>query len=147
VRKFAFNLETLLRHRTNLEERERELLGAIYNRLQVEIGRMDRLRAKHAEVRSQLSRQELREYDAREIGWYCTFLRRLDHEMEQTARRIQNLRQELEAQMVAWIERSKDKKVLENLRQRKERDYRKAMDRIEQKDIDELVVTRYAREK
>jgi flagellar export protein FliJ len=91
--------------------------------------------------------QELQSYDPGEVTWYCSFLNRLDCEIEQVSTHIRALRQELEKQMAAWVERSRDKKVLESLRTRKEREHLAAMEKLEQKTIDEIVVTQFANKK
>ena len=144
MRKFVFSLETLLRHRQYLEERERERLAWIHYRLENEHRFLQDLRGRHAGVREELARQRLPDYDPPEVGWYCAYLNRLDHEMEQADGRIQSLRRELEQQMALWVERSRDKKVLENLRGRREHEHLTAAEKLEQKAVDEMVVTRFA---
>jgi len=144
MRQFVFKLETLLRHRRSLEEKERESLARIHARLENENRHLQELQSKHSQVRRELERQQLRQYDSREVGWYCTFMRRLDSEMEQSAARIQGLKRELQEQLARWVERSRDKKVLENLKEKREREHLIAEDRLEQKIVDEIVVTRFA---
>ncbi len=144
MREFVFNLEVLLRYRSHLEEKERERLADLHNRLRAEYGTLQRLRDRHAAARRDLERQTLREYDAREVGWYCAFLRRLDQELDMSARRIRALQRELEAQVALWIEKTKDRRVLESLREKKQKEHQVAATRLEQKAVDEIVVTRYA---
>lgn len=147
MRRFVFNLETLLRHRKHLEEREREKLAWIHYRLETEKQRLAELLDRHAETRREMAQEKLPRYDTEEIGRYRSYLDRLEHEIEQASARIRTLRSELEKQTELWVERSKDKKVLEKLRGKKEREYFSAMDKLEQKAVDEIVVTRFAGDK
>lgn len=147
MRKFAFSLETLLKYRIRLEEREKERLAWIHYRLENEQRNIERLRARHSEVRAELAQSRLKDYDGGEVAWYSAFLRRLDGEIEQAKLRLAGLKRDLEQQMAVWVERSKDKKVLEKLRGRKEREYDSALEKLEQKTVDELVVTQFANKK
>jgi flagellar FliJ protein len=147
MRKFKFNLETLLGHKKRLEEREREKLAWIHYRIENEHQRLQALNSRHSEVREEMAQLELQDYEPGEVAWYCSFLDRLDHEIEQVSLHIRALRQELEKQMAAWVERSKEKKVLENLRSRKEREHLTAAEKLEQKTVDEIVVTQFANKK
>ena len=42
------------------------------------------------------------------------------------------------------IEAMRDKKMIENLRSKREKEFLTALERTEQKSVDEIVVTRYA---
>lgn len=147
MRRFVFNLETLLRHRRHLEEREREKLAWIHYRLETERQRLAELQARHADTRREMAQEKLPHYDTEEVGRYRSFLDRLEREIEQASARIRTLHAELEKQTELWVERSKDKKVLEKLRGKREREHLAAADKLEQKAVDEIVVTRFAGDK
>ena len=147
MRKFVFNLETLLNHRIRLEEREKERLAWIHYRLENEQRNIERLQARHLEVREELGQLRLKNYDGGEVALYSAFLRRLDGDIEQAKSRLVGLKRDLEEQMAVWVERSKDKKVLEKLRGRKEREHDTAVEKLEQKTVDELVITQFANKK
>jgi flagellar FliJ protein len=144
VHKFVFSLETLLKHRVRLEEKQRERLAWIHYRLENEKRNIERLQARHSEVRAELAQSRLEAYEGGEVAWYYAFLRRLDGEIEQARSRLDGLKRDLEEQMAVWVERSKDKKVLEKLRSRKEREHAAAAEKLDQKAVDELVVTQFA---
>jgi flagellar FliJ protein len=144
MKKFVFRLETLLRHRRNIEERERIEFSRIRSKLLAELSHLEMLEAKHAETRSELAQKESGECDSREISWFYRFLDRLNLEMAASRARIAQLGRELEAQKKIMIEASRNKKMIENLRLKKQKEYLVSMERQEQKTIDELVVTRFA---
>jgi flagellar FliJ protein len=144
MKKFVFRLETLLYHRRNIEERERIKFSRIRGELLAELDHLETLQAKHAETRSELALKKSGECDSREISWFYRFLDRLSLEMAVARERIAQLEQELEVQKQIMIEASRDKKMIENLRLKKEKEFLVSLERQEQKSIDEIVVTRFA---
>jgi flagellar FliJ protein len=144
MKKFVFRLETLLNHRRNIEERERIKFSRIRGELLAELNHLEMLEAKHAETRSELALEESGECDSREISWFYRFLDRLSLEMATSRERIAQLERELEVQKQIMIEASRDKKMIENLRLKKQKEFLVSLERQEQKSVDELVVTRFA---
>jgi flagellar FliJ protein len=144
MKKFVFRLETLLHHRRNIEERERIKFSRIRSELLAELKHLEMLEAKHAETRSELASEESGECDSREISWFYRFLDRLSLEMATSRGRIAQLERELEVQKQIMIEASRDKKMIENLRLKKHKEFFVSLERQEQKSVDELVVTRFA---
>jgi flagellar FliJ protein len=144
MKKFVFRLETLLYHRRNIEERERIKFSRIRGELLAELDHLETLQAKHAETRSELALKKSGECDSREISWFYRFLDRLSLEMAVARERIAQLERELEVQKQIMIEASRDKKMIENLRLKKEKEFLVSLERQEQKSIDEIVVTRFA---
>lgn len=144
MKKFVFRLETLLYHRRSIEERERIKFSRIRGELLAELDHLETLQAKHAETRSELALKKSGECDSREISWFYRFLDRLSLEMAVARERIAQLERELEVQKQIMIEASRDKKMIENLRLKKEKEFLVSLERQEQKSIDEIVVTRFA---
>jgi flagellar FliJ protein len=144
MKKFVFRLETLLYHRRSIEERERIKFSRIRGELLAELDHLETLQAKHAETRSELALKKSGECDSREISWFYRFLDRLSLEMAVARERIAQLEQELEVQKQIMIEASRDKKMIENLRLKKEKEFLVSLERQEQKSVDEIVVTRFA---
>jgi flagellar FliJ protein len=145
MKKFVFRLETLLQHRHNIEERERIKFSCIRGELMAALEHMKHLRAKQAQTLSELASKKSGKCDSQEIAWFYSFLDRLSWEMERCSERIGKLEQHLEAQKQIMIEASRNKKMVQNLRNKKEKEFLVSLERIEQKSIDEIVVTRYAR--
>jgi flagellar FliJ protein len=144
MKKFVFRLETLLRYRINIEERERNAFTRIRAELLTELNHKDSLRAQQMQTRSELALLESGTCDTREIGWFYRFLDRLDVEMKRSDERIVELEKHLEAQKQKMIKASRDKQMIENLKNKKQKEYVVAIEREEQKTIDEIVVTRFA---
>jgi len=144
MKKFQFRLETLLQHRRNIEEKERTKFSRIRAELLAEVAHKEALCAKQAETRAELAHKESGVCDSQEILWFYRYLDRLARQVEKSAERITLLEKELEAQKQIMIRTSRDKKMIENLRGKKEKEFFVGMEREEQKSIDEIVVTRFS---
>jgi flagellar protein FliJ len=142
--KFRFGLETLLQYREDLEQKERdELLRRTYQ-YQVEIQKHNDLTAKFQEMMKELSQKRSENAPHNELDLFYKYLNRLSLEIRDSDKRLVQLQEEVQSQKEAVIEASKKKKTLATMRTKKQREFIAAVDREEQKEVDELVVTRYA---
>jgi flagellar export protein FliJ len=141
--KFRFALETLLRHREDLEQKERdELLRRTY-KYQLETQKRNDLTAKFQETMKELSFKRSENTPQNELDFFYLYLNRLTHEIRESEKRLSQLQAEVQSQKEVVIEASKKKKTLATMRGKKEREFMAAADKQEQKEVDELVVTRY----
>jgi flagellar protein FliJ len=145
MKKFSFNLETLLRHRKNIEEREKTALSRIQYSLQSEQQRRDWISRKNVETLSELETLRRERAAQEELRLYYPYLDRLRHEAEASAQNIVKLEKELQEQKTVVLTASRNKKVIEILKSRKKSEFLIEVDRQEQKVIDEIVVTRLGR--
>ncbi len=145
MKKFVFNLETLLHHRMNLEEKQRNELSRLRFLLESEVKRRDDLRRRLRATALELSRLQNENVDSGESAWYCLYMDRIRHEIELSDERIVRLEKNLKAQRLAVIEATKKTKVLKALQARRLKEYDLAVERQGQRAIDEIVVTRFAR--
>jgi flagellar export protein FliJ len=145
MKKFSFNLETLLRHRKYLEEKERHELSRLYFAWQSEQNQRQSLERKYLETLVELAQRRQGDLDHKEMSWFYLYLDRLRMELEQSAQRILRVEKQIQTQQAAALEASKKRKVVDALKTRRHRRHIVAEDREEQKAVDELVVTRYAR--
>jgi len=141
--KFRFSLETLRRHRENLEQKARdELLRLTYN-YQVELGRCNELRKKFQETLKEISIKRAENVAGEELEWFYLYLNRLTHEIQESTKRLDQLKSEVEAQKIVVVEAAKKRKTLDLMKAKKEKQFVFALEKQEQKEIDELVVTRF----
>ncbi len=141
--KFKFGLETLLRHREDLEQKERdELLRLTYN-YQVELARRDDLRSKFQVTIKELSLKRAENAGNQELDWFYLYLNRLTQEIQQSVKRLEQLESEIQAQKLVVIEASKKRKTLDLMKARKKKQFVFALEKQEQKEIDDLVTTRF----
>jgi flagellar FliJ protein len=142
--KFKFSLETLLRHREDLEQRERDELFRITYKQQVEVNHRNSLTAKFQETMNEITRKCEQNAIDHELNWFYLYLNRLTHEIKESEIRLAQLHSEVQAQKEKLIDAAKKRKVLASMKAKKEKEFITAMEKQEQKEIDDLVVTRYA---
>jgi flagellar FliJ protein len=144
VPKFKFSLETLLRHRDDIEQRERDVLFRLNYKYQTEIRHRDGLSVKFRETMDELASKRMNLTDHLELNWFHLYMKRLTHEIAESEKRLAQIDAEVQTQKKVVIEASKKKKVLSSLKTKKEREFIAEMEKQEQKEIDEIVVTRFA---
>jgi flagellar protein FliJ len=145
MKKFSFNLENLLQHRKNLEEREKTALSRIQYNLQNEQNRRDQILARNLEALAELEALRRSNSTQDELRLYYPYLDRLKHEADKSAQNIVRLEKELQEQKSVVLVASRNKKVIETLKSRKKAEHMLEADRQEQKFIDEVVVSRMGR--
>jgi flagellar export protein FliJ len=145
LRKFTYNLETLLRYREEIEDRERDELRRLTYKFQVEGNVRSELAIKLHETMLDLVSMCADKSADQELNWFHRYLNRLTCEIRESDKRLAQLKSEIEAQKDAVIEASKNRKTLASMKAKKQKDFFVDLERQEQKEIDELVVTRYSR--
>jgi flagellar export protein FliJ len=142
--KFIFSLETLLRHREDIEQRERdELLRVTYNH-QLEVGNRERLAKKIQDTVNEIALRYAENRIDEELTWSYLYIDRLSREIRESEKRIAQLQSAVQAQKEVVLEASKKKKTLASMRSKQEKEFFAALEKLEQKEIDELVATRHA---
>ena len=145
MKRFVFTLETLLRHRRNLEEKQRIELSRLYSQRQSQLDRRKELLDRQEDALTELAEKRLAgTADHREMHWFYPYLDRLQSEIRVCAKRIVQLEEAIEAQRTAVVQASKDKKVLDKLKSRQEKQFNTELDKHEQKTIDELTTVQFA---
>jgi flagellar export protein FliJ len=143
MKKFAFTLETLLRHRKNLEEKERIELSRLYFQRQTEMNRRRELLVRQSDTLTELVQKRLNNADQPEMAWFYLYLGRLQYEIQACSNQIAKLEREIETQRNIVVESSKNTKVLDSLKVKQGRQYQAQIQKLEQKEVDDLVVTRF----
>jgi flagellar FliJ protein len=135
MKRFAFNLEKVLELRKYRErEREIELGRAVGALTEIE----HRIKALGLEKNRAARRQFEPEHTASVIINYELYLRRLDGEVEGLIVRAAEAELEVEKARALYLEASRERKVLDKLKEKRERDYRKAAEREETKTLDDI---------
>ena len=141
--KFRFGLQTLLQHREDVEEKERDELFRRTYHYQVEFQRRNELAMKFQETMRELSQKRSENIPHRELDFFYKYLDRLTREIRESEKRLLKLQAEVQSQKEVAIEASKNKKTLATMRAKKKQEFIAALDSQEQKDVDELIITRY----
>jgi flagellar protein FliJ len=143
MKKFAFRLETLLHYRKNLEEKEQAVLFQLFSRLQRESNHLQDLQEKHQETLEELTQMRAEGAVYGETSWFYLYLDRLRFEMRRSSERIRQLEQDIQEQKAVLVEASKKKKILDSLKTKEKKAFISAVDKQEQKAVDEIVVIRF----
>jgi flagellar protein FliJ len=141
--KFVFSLETLLQHRERIEQRERDELFRLNYKYQVELRNREGLIDNLKKTLEDLSRKQAENPVSQELSWFYLYISRLRQEIKESEERLSKLELEVQKQKETVVEASKKKKVLASLKAKKEKEFLFALEKQEQKEIDELVATRY----
>jgi flagellar protein FliJ len=141
--KFRFSLETLLRHREDIEQREKEELLRLTYKYQIEVSNRNGLNARYQETTKEITEKSSVNANDPELNWFYLYLNRLTHEIKECEVRLAKLQSEVQTQKEAVIEASKKRKTLASLKTKREKEFIFEMEKQEQKEIDDLVVTRY----
>jgi flagellar protein FliJ len=144
VKKFSFGLETLLQYRVTIEEKERLALSRLLFKMQTEMKERDRLRAKRDATMAERARMRGDREDDADAHWYNTYLDRLEFQIKGCGERIAQIQKELDAQKLVVINASRNTKVLDTLKTKMAKEHAATAEKLEQKAVDEIVVTRYA---
>ena len=143
MRTFTYSLETLLRYREGIEERERDELHRLTYNHQVEDNIRKGVAAKLLETMHNMVALCANKSTDQELAWFHLYLKRLTREMCESDKRLAQLKSAIEAQKQAVIKASKNRKTLASMKEKKEKEFFEELGRREQKEIDDLVVTRH----
>ncbi len=110
---------------------------------QIELRNRDVLNLKRRQTMSELLRLQEDEADQKELTWFHLYINRLAYEIAECEKRLLQLESEIQSQKEVLIEASKKRKTLTTMKDRQKKEYVRESDRQEQKEIDELVVSRF----
>ena len=138
---FEFKLQKILNYRMQLEEEAKVRLAKVQQMHIREERRMEELRAMLAEKEPLLYRNF--DMDAGERWLLDNFVRGLRSDMSATQLRLRTLHDMVEQARHFLLERAKDRKALEKLREKMEQRHRADEDLKERKINDETATLRY----
>ena len=145
--KFRFSLEVLLKHREDIEQKERDALLRLIYSYQLALRRRDTLEQKRRETMLQMSLKQAENPEAGDLEWFRLYISRLIHEIEENEKQLMKLNTEIQEQKKVVVEAVKKRKVISILRAKREKEFNIAQDKKEQKEVEEWVAARYAAER
>jgi flagellar protein FliJ len=141
--KFRFSLETLLRHREDVEQLERDELMRRTYKHQLELNHREELNNTILQTIQALIQKQTENPQNYELSSYRLYLSRLRHEMDECEKRLNQLQEEVQAQTETVIQASIKRKTLASMKDKKKTAFMIEQEKQDQKEIDELVVIRY----
>lgn len=141
MRRFHFNLEKVLEFR-KYRERETEIdLGRAIAAFTIIQNSLKENAARHDQAASERFAQA----DIRDIQYYDLYVRRLDIEKEKLLNDAARAAAVIEEKRAVYLAASRDRKVLDKLKEKREKEYRKTMLAEETKEIDDIASLAAAR--
>ena len=144
MKKFTFNLQSVLDHRLLLEEREQEKLLKIQQEIAFAEASRQRLRSEIHELRLQMAQPEPGEVQVEKVLQVTRYIGKLEADVATFARKLAQLEQEKRSQSQVFLEARRKREVLENLKDKNLDQYQRELSVMEQKLLDELAVGKFA---
>jgi flagellar FliJ protein len=134
MKRFRFSLEKALKLREYHEkETEIELGRAVGN-----LTRIEQAITATGEERDMIAAERFSAHNVSDLVVYDLYVQRLDIAKEQLLQESEQASEQVEEARGVYLEATRDRKVLDNLKERREQEYRKAMYAEETQDLDDI---------
>jgi flagellar FliJ protein len=144
MKKFTFNLQSVLDHRLLLEEREQEKLLKIQQEIALAEGSRQQLRNEIHELRLRMTQPEPGEVHVEKVLQVTRYIGKLEDDVVALTRKTAQLEQQKRAQSQVYLEARRKREVLENLKDKNLDQYQRELSAMEQKLLDELSAVKFA---
>ena len=146
MKRFDFKLEPLLGYRGYLEKRARQKTAEALRNVKASQEMIEQLKKQYSECRGDLEDVTYRGISARRFRHYQNYLDSVESGIEEESTRKKQLDKVLGQNIAELKSRRIDKKVIEQLKERKVAEYMEELRKFEQDTLDEVVSVRKARE-
>ena len=144
MKKFTFNLQSVLDHRLLLEEREQEKLLKIQQETTLAEVSRQQLRTEIHGLRLQMAQPEPGEVHVEKVLQVTRYIGKLEDNVVALTRKIAQLEQQKRTQSQVFLEARRKREVLENLKDKNLDQYQRELSAMEQKLLDELSAVKFA---
>jgi flagellar FliJ protein len=144
MKKFTFNLQSVLDHRLLLEEREQEKLLKIQQEIALAEATREQLRNEIHAMRLQMAQSEPGEVQVEKVLQVTRYVGKLEGDVAALTRELAQLEQEQRSQSQVFLEARRKREVLENLKDKNLNQYQRELSAMEQKLLDELSAVKFA---
>ncbi|MFO7569293.1 MAG: flagellar export protein FliJ [Smithellaceae bacterium] len=142
---FKFKLQSVLEYRQNVEEKILNDYSELRRRLETEKELLKKLIAEREGLTNELRQMKntlLRAQDIASMVAYVEAIRKKQHEQENLIHEVKGLVEDKRKELVEAV---KNRKVMENLKERQAEEYRKNTSDLEQKNSDEMAILKFGR--
>ena len=144
AKRFAFNLQPVLEHRKRIEDEKQQVVAQRQRALDLAQAELDRLNAEFRR-HSEALRDQHRAFDGEELRLHYAHLQYLDRVILAQIRVVAERRVALDRARADLLAASKERKVVEKLKERRYEDYVSENQRIEQNELDDSNARRFGR--
>lgn len=146
MKTFRFRLQKVMEVKEDFEKKRMAELADAKKLLRIERDKLEDLKNKTAACQDRIKeKHKKKNVNPTEMELYYRYLDKLRHQIEIQFRRVCEASDEMERRRQVLLCASKERKVLEKLRERKYSAFREEMTKKEQDFIDELATTSYVR--
>ena len=139
MKKFQFNLDTVLRYKQQVLDNMQNEYAAALARVREQEGILAALEGRYRDLNAGFREAEAAGITVADAMGYEMGLRVLEGEIQRAEVKLEQLRQEAEERRLRLVAARQDAAALEKLREHQWDDYQKAVQKQEEQFIDELV--------
>lgn len=143
MKKFKFNLEPVLRHRKKMHDKAQQEFYQAKNFLDEQKDDLGKIEEKEKNHRENFKIQQKGKINLHDTVNHFRYLLHLKDKKKEKQKEIEAKEEEVNHHLEKLVESSKDKKVIEKLKEKKLRTFLKQIMDVEQKDTDESAVNRF----
>jgi flagellar FliJ protein len=137
--KYKFSLEKVLEWRVDKEKAAAKEFLLLQKELDYQEATLNNLRLEDEKIKKKI----LKLSSIQELKRQYLFKQKIEERIEKQIELIEKTKEELEVLRQELLEAQKDRKIMENLKERDYNSYKEELMRIEQKELDEVAVLRY----
>ena len=145
MKRFQFRLDPLLRYREYLMEQAQQEVAKVRAGVQACEEQVARYEKAYEETAHELDREISEGIDVKRYKHFTDYMAGIESDLERENHSLNELLTLLEEKQAHLSQRAIDKKVLENLKNRRREEYYKDMMKTMQKEADDTVIVRKAR--
>ena len=143
---FKFRMQTILDHKLDLEEKEKEKLGKILGELERAKAYKVMLQRRRAQSSQELKdKQRAGGINVNELRFYTHYLKKLDNDIVEATLAIEQLKAREREQRQALLEAAMERKKYEKIKEKHKEEFEAEQADKERKLIDELATIKFAR--
>lgn len=138
MKKFKFNLESVLKYRVNTEENEKNVLAGLNAQLAQLVAELANLRSEYAERAREFEELSKQGVTVHEIRSNHAFLKNIEYGMELKIKEIEEQNKIVAKQTAVVVRAMQDTNTLNKLKEKKFTQYTKDVQKSEDKSIEEM---------
>ncbi|MBT9175402.1 MAG: hypothetical protein DDT22_01077 [candidate division WS2 bacterium] len=142
---FNFRLQKVLDIRKYKEEVKKQELAALLLEYQKEQEFLNYLKFNQDKYQKELREKQVGCLDIFELIFYYTYLFKLCEDIERQINILCKLQEQIDLKREEVIQVQKERKIVEKLKDKKWADFKKELDLVEQKFLDEIGINKFVR--
>lgn len=139
---FTFRLQPVLKLKQQLEKEQKEQFSRVISKLNELLAYKEELENSYQLWSQKYLGETSVGVSSHEAGQICRYLLRLRETMEQNESKIKTQSEEVEKQRTVLIEKIKERKLLETLRERQYKRFMEEEQRKQEKAVEEMIISR-----